>query len=198
MTDPPSTLSDAAGAQSGDPLSWERLEQRLRPWLLLRLASTRIPYGWTADDVVSATFGEMYRDIGAFEVVPGANFRGWVETIMRNQLTDLARREGAQKRRAPGLVSLHGSESADELPVHDAREHRASMIARYQELSSDFRRALAELGDEKRQIIELHLLNGLAFAEIAQRVGRNKAVTVKSIFHRTMATLRERLAHHRA
>lgn len=193
-----STMMDAFGAQNGDPLSWERLEERLRPWMQQQLASRRIAFGYTADDVVNATFGDVYRDIATFEVKEGSSFRKWVLTIMLNRVADLQRLENAKKRKAPGLRSMDQADDSSGvgLQVPDEREHRASMIARCQEITADFKHALSELDDEKRRIIELHILNGLTFDEIAREVGRNKAVTVRTIFHRTMEKVREKLKRH--
>lgn len=194
-----STLMDAFGAQNGDPLSWSRLEERLRPSMQQQLASRHIAFGYTADDVINATFAEVYRDIAKFEVKEGSNFRKWVNTIMLNCVADLQRLDNAKKRRAPGLQSLDAGGPDDpqpELQVPDERTHRASMIARYQEVASDFKNALATLDEEKQRIVELHVLNGLTFEEIAREVGRNKAVTVRAIYNRAMEKLRDKLQRH--
>lgn len=191
-----STMMDAFGAQNGDPLSWDRLEERLRPWMQQQLASRHIGFGYTADDVISSTFAHVYRDIAHFEVKPGSSFRKWVLSIMLNRVADLERRDRAKKRRAQGEVVIGPGGDGEGALVADQRVHRASMIARYQEVRSDFLAALATLDGEKRQIIELHVLGGLTFEEIAKRVGRNKAVTVRAIYNRAMDRLREQLQRH--
>ena len=146
----------------------------------------------------SPTFADVYRDIGSFKVEPGSSFRRWVLSIMLNRVADLHRRDMARKRRADGLVPIDaGDESgAGGVQVADEHSHRASMLARYQEVRADFLAALDQLDGEKRTIIELHVLNGLTFEEIADKVGRNKAVTVRAIYNRAMQKIRTELARH--
>lgn len=200
--DPPSssTVMDAFGARDGDPQSWVRLEERLRPWMQQQLARERIPGGYTADDVINITFADVYKSLDRFESRPGATFRDWVRTIMLNRLRDLWRREQRQLPRG-GLVSL-GAPGADSvcggIDVADEGAYRASMLARHQEIRTDFLAALEQLDEEKRTVLRLHVLEGLPFEAIAQHVGRNKAVTVRAIYHRAIAKVREILREHDA
>ncbi|MEZ5962521.1 MAG: RNA polymerase sigma factor [Planctomycetota bacterium] len=191
-----STLMDAFGARDGDPMSWARLEERLRPWMQQRLASERLPSGLTADDIISATFLDVYRGLVRFESRPGSTFRDWVCTIMLNRLRDVHRRE---QRRTPGsgIASLDAADSSlGGMQVADDREWRASMLARHQEIRSDFLEALSTLDEEKRTVVALHVLESMPFESIAKRVGRNKTVTVRAIYHRAMEKVRELMRRH--
>ncbi len=191
-------MADADGAQRGDPLSWARLDERLRPWLLGILASHRLPLDYSADDVVNLTFAHVYRDIWRFKVEPGSSFRSWVLSIMLNRIASLVKMANAQKRKAPGVVRLDGDDASDaQSPqVADPDAQPASMLARHAELAQAFVAAIADLDEETRRILELRVLNDMEFEAIAAIVGRAKPDTVRVIFKRAMAKIRTRMRAH--
>ncbi len=195
---PSSTMADAGGAQRGDPLSWARLDERLRPWLRGILASHRLPLAHNADDVISITFAHVYRDIWRFKVEPGSSFRTWVLSIMLNRIASLVKMENAKKRKAPGEVRIDADIDSEggKAQVADPDAEPASMLARHAELAQDFLAAIADLDPETRAILELRVLNDMEFEAIAGVVGRDKPDTVRVIFKRAMDRVRGRMRGH--
>lgn len=193
-------MADVDAAQGGDPLSWARLDERLRPWLRGILGSHRLPMGYGADDVINLTFAHVYRDFDRFRVEVGSSFRGWVLSVMLNRLASLVKMAGAQKRDAGPIGSLDrapgSTAGTPQIRDHDAEP--ASMLARHAELARDFRAAIADLDPQTRAILEMRVLNDMEFEAIAASVGREKADTVRAIFNRAMQKVRHRMRGHAA
>lgn len=91
-------------------------EQDADGWRRLVTLYSPLLYAWcrrsgleaeVAGDVVQEVFTKVARSIGDFRRDrPGDTFRGWLRTITRNQLRDLARRQ-AREPRAEGGTSAH-------------------------------------------------------------------------------------------
>ena len=67
------------------------------------------------------------------------------------------------------------------------------MLARYQELSDSLDRALLELSDKHKRVIELRMFQGKPFAEVMTAMGYTKEVTVRSLYMRAVQRLQELL-----
>ena len=68
------------------------------------------------------------------------------------------------------------------------------MLVRFKELRSALDRALEQLSDKHKRVIELRLFQGKSFAEIMPLLGYNKEVTVRSLHMRALHRLQELLA----
>jgi RNA polymerase sigma-70 factor (ECF subfamily) len=127
-----------------------------------------------AQDAAQETFLTVQRTIKRFEA--RSAFETWLLGIAHNHCRNLARK----KMRDP--MSLH---EAFEQPVHD---HAASVVENEQ-----LRCALDKLSPEHREVVLLHEIEGLTYAEVAQIAGVPEG-TVKSRLYHAFRNLREHMA----
>ncbi len=152
----------------------ERYEPRLRA-----LMRRQVRRSHDVDELVQDTFLHLHRSAADFQ--QGRPLRPWLITIALNTRREWVRR----KMRRP------------EAPLElDGRSDPAAPDARLDERRDATRqvsRALAQLSEGQRQVIELHWLGGLSMAEVARAVGASvSAVKVRA--HRGYARMRALLA----
>ena len=136
----------------------------------------------------------MVRNSGELTVVPGASFSGWVRMITHRKLNAYWRRERAKKRGGGRLRHLgEFDESGGREHFADERTPRQSMLVRYKELQDSLQKALGELSDKHKRVLELRLFQGKSFAEIMPLLGYTKEVTVRSLHMRALQRLQELL-----
>ncbi len=106
--------------------------------------------------------------------------QAWYFTIARNAAMDWLRKQnrGAQKVVATGASELRVANHADERPnVEDAvasEERREEIIVRVRE-------AIAQLPPGQRAVLEMHKLEGMSMAQVAEKLGvREGAVRVRA------------------
>lgn len=197
--DPPlsSTLRHVQNVQGdGDhDLSWSNLHGKIARWVEEATAHTNLPTDRNLDDLTQEVLLQVFKDIDAFVVEPGASFSGWVRMIAHRKLNDYWRRERSKKRGGGRLKHLGDfDETGGREHFADARTPRQSMLVRYQELSDSMRQALAGMSDKHKRVIELRLFQGKPFAQIMPELGYSKEVTVRSLYMRAMQRLQELLA----
>jgi RNA polymerase sigma factor (sigma-70 family) len=187
-----STLFHAERAQ-GDPdhPSWTDLLSRTEARVRRMLAPARLPAPYDLDDVVALTLERVYRHLPHLELRSRQSFWGWVRTVAEGALADLGRRALARKR--GGKSSVQRLAAADDttpgLQVPDRRELSASVLMRARELHDGMMQCLAGMRPETAEVLRLRLLEGCSHEEIASRIGRQHAVTVRTIFARGMRRL---------
>lgn len=197
--DPPisSTLHHVKAVQSGEDadLSWSNLHAKMIRWVEEATAGTNMPRDKSLEDVIQEVLLQVFKDIGEFKVEPGASFSGWVRMIAHRKLADCWRRERAKKRGGGRLKHLGDfDESGGREHFADEKTPRQSMLVRYQEISESLQKALCELSDKHKRVIELRLFQGKPFAEIMPLLGYTKEVTVRSLYLRALQRLQTLLA----
>lgn len=106
------------------------------------------------DDAVQNTLIGLLDRISQFE--GRASFSTWLHTVARNEAL------GVLRRKRPGAV------------LDDANDGRGAFVNRLSSIVADqqrVRRAIVELPPGQREVIELREIDGLAYEEIAQRLG---------------------------
>lgn len=191
-----STLQDvqrAQGASDAAP-SWRNLQEKIARWVGETIHGRGLPADKSQEDLTQEVLLQVFRDLGAFQVEPGASFSGWVRMIAQRKLADLWRREKSKKR-GGGRVRHLGEfdESGGREHFADANTPRPSMEARLGELHQALQNALAQLDEKDRRVLELRTLQGLSYAEIAPQIGYQKEVTVRSLHLRALQRLQELL-----
>lgn len=148
-----------------------RYEARLR-----RFVQRKVGYVNEVDELVQQTFLHLHRSRKDFRA--GAPLRPWLYTICLNVCRHHLRRKG----RRGWSVELHDGVTPT-VPPHDpVADEDAARV----------RKALAELPEHERLVIELHWLQGLAFREVAEVLGAGlSAVKVRA--HRGYKRLRASL-----
>lgn len=193
-----STLHHVKNVQGHDAdgdTSWANLHDKIVRWVDDASMGTNLPADKSRDDLAQEVLLQVFRDIDQFQVEPGASFSGWVRTITDRKLKDYWRRARAKKR-GGGKVRHLGEfdEVGGRERFADEKVERQSMLVRFAELRAAFDRALLQLSDKHKRVIELRMFQGKSFAEIAPLLGYDKEVTVRSLHMRALRRLQELLA----
>lgn len=163
------------------PESFGVVYERWAPRLHARLvAQTGDPV--LASEVVAETFAQALLHAGRFRD-PGDGSAGpWLHGIATNVLHRAWRRNAvdARARRRLGLA---------ERVVADDHADRAAERASAQARRAALQRALASVPAEQRSAVELRVVDGLEYAEIAERLGV-KAATARVRVFRGLAALK--------
>jgi RNA polymerase sigma-70 factor (ECF subfamily) len=157
-------------------------EQHVLPELelMLRVARSLTRNDADAEDLVQDTLIRAFRAIDRFD---GLHARAWLLTILRNTHINRNRRQRPELLRDPDGASRHFTE------VASAELTDASVD---QGFDAEIERALAELDEPFRRVIQLVDVEGLSYAEAAEALGV-PAGTVMSRLHRARGRIRDRL-----
>ncbi|MCA8951181.1 MAG: sigma-70 family RNA polymerase sigma factor [Planctomycetes bacterium] len=185
------------GGPADTDVSWTNLHEKCQRWVAEAAHGQNLPADRSLDDLSQEVMLQVFRDIGSFQVEPGASFSGWVRTITQRKLHDYWRRARAQKRgggKTKHLGDLDESGGRDRF--EDERVERQSMLVRFRELQDGLQHALAELSERHKRVLELRLFQGKSYAEIMPVLGYDKEVTVRSLHMRALQRLQELLGAH--
>ncbi len=192
-----STLRHVKACQGEEDtdVSWANLHEKIVRWVGEATFGQNLPTDRSLDDLTQEVMLQVFKDIGEFQVEPGASFSGWVRMIAQRKLNDYWRRTRAKKR-GGGRVKHLGDfdETGGREHFADPRTPRQSMLVRFGELQDAIQKALAELGDKHKQVLEMRLFQGKSFAEIMPLLGYSKEVTVRSLHMRALQRLQELIA----
>lgn len=192
-----STLRHVKNVQSdGDTdLSWTNLHDKMVRWVAEATHGQNLPTDKSLDDLTQEVLLQVFRDVHEFKVEPGASFSGWVRMIAHRKLNDYWRRTRAKKRGGGKQKHLSDfDETGGRERFADDRFPRQSMLVRYQELRDSLQKALGELSDKHKKVLEMRLFQGKSFAEIMPVLGYTKEVTVRSLHMRALQRLQELMA----
>ena len=135
-----------------------------------------------AEDATERTFLAALRALHTFRD-EGSTFRAWLFRIAHNTIAN-ARRSRFRRRTEPLPEGLQrAAPNADPAGlVLEAEEGRR------------VRRAVAELPDDRRQVVLLRFVDGLSSREIGQVMDRSEGAA-RVLLHRALRDLAERLGH---
>ena len=164
-----------ARARAGTAVGWEELVELCQDYLLA-MARRKMPAELRAklgaSDVVQETLLEAHRGLDSFQGQTRQELLGWLRQMVRNNLADAERRYRRIKRRADREVPIDAvgdGTAAWDLPD---RGPAPSAIYRNREEAERLARALDDLEEHHRTVLELRHRDGLSFAEIATRMQR--------------------------
>jgi RNA polymerase sigma-70 factor (ECF subfamily) len=189
-----------AGARQGHSDCLGALLEFYRNYLNL-LARTQIDLHLQAranpSDVVQETFLQACRHFGQFRGSSEKELLGWLRTILVHNLARLVEKQvKAKKRNARREVSLdhyrtvlHRSSSTFEAALISQCSSPSAQAER-RELAAMVADQLAQLPPHYRDVIVLRNLEGLAFEEVAQRMGRSPGA-VRILWLRALNQLRQ-------
>jgi len=150
----------AAGGSSGSPLATELLIEALDRFGTARHAVRRFLVDETAvDDVTQDTLVTVAQSIGTFR--GEAKLTTWLHQIARNRAVDHLRRV-----RAADPLGEDGREPG---PAPGTAARMSSLVASRHAV----RQLLDELPERYRDAVTLRDVEGLPYAEVATRLGRN-------------------------
>lgn len=140
-----------------------------------------------AEELIQETFLRCFRSLSSFNPdIPGANFRAWLYRIAIHLVRD-ERRKPAFQRALQLDIELGLDEEADKAPSPESE-------AAWSQQRAKVRRAVTALSDLPREVVVLHLYQGLSYQEIAE-VLEIPLGTVKSRMHVALEGLRKVLVH---
>jgi len=189
----PQPLREPVPAAAGDPdLADVRAAQAHRPAfeVLYRRYLDRV-YGYAfyqlgdhhdAEDATERTFMAALRALPAF-TDEGASFRAWLFRIAHNTIAN-ARRHRSRRRTEPLRDDF-------ERPAPNADP--ASLVLAADE-ARRVRRAIAELPEDRRQVVLLRFVDGLSSREIGQVMDRSEGAA-RVLLHRALRDLAGRIGH---
>ncbi len=137
----------------GDPAALCRIYEKYRDGLL-KVAAALLHDRSGVEDVLHDVFVDFAQTAGRFRL--RGSLKGYLSICVANRARDMNR--ARRRRDATSLGEM------DVPPVADGPEHAA--VSR--ELAARLDAALAELPDEQRETVVLHLQGELAFREIAR------------------------------
>jgi RNA polymerase sigma factor (sigma-70 family) len=127
------------------------------------LAFRLVRQAQVAEEIVQEAFLAVWRNPERYDRARGS-VRSWLMGTVHHRAVDAVRREQAQRRRAEQAASL--GPGAEDDPIDDVLA--AIDLPRDRRL---VRRALAELPDEQRDVIQRMYFDGLSQSQIADRTG---------------------------
>jgi RNA polymerase sigma-70 factor (ECF subfamily) len=148
-----------------------------------------------ASDVAQQAILQAHEARGQFRGTTEAEKLAWLRAILANVLAAAARRFEAQARDVGRERSLEGelerSSSRLECLLTADQTSPSQRAVRCEEVLR-LAAALTRLPQDQRQVVELHHLQGLPVAEVAEQVGRTRAAVVGLLF-RGLKKLRQLL-----
>ncbi len=164
---------DRPGPRRGDRAAFGELydacANRLHPYLVARLGSRH-----DADDVLQETFVRLAR--GRAKLGGVCNLNAYVFTVARNEAARVLKRRLHERRRVASAADLYREAVGDDRLARETAEVLAA--------------ALARLGPEQREIVELKTTGGLTLREIAEVTGLPPG-TVATRYRTAIMRLRE-------
>jgi RNA polymerase sigma factor (sigma-70 family) len=170
------TIIDAA--RTGAEWAWTNLYREMAPVVLGYLRAQQVP---DPEDLTAEVFYQVVRSLGQFDGGE-AEFRSWVLVIAHRKLIDDYRYRGRRPAQPASTELLESYASFGNV------EQEA--IDRLSE--ADFRRLLARLTPEQRDVILLRMVGGLSVPEVATAIGKRPGA-VHAMQQRALARLRKRM-----
>ncbi len=171
--------------RSGDDLAWEVLVRSSQS----RVYSVALHYlrdREEARDIAQDVFVRVYRNLGSFENREG-NFLPWILSLTRNACIDRLRRMKVRPS-VPAVPVEEGREIPDE-------RRTPEQIAIAVTEGRLVRRAMAELSDDHREMIQLREIQGLEIRQIAEMLAlpigtvKTRAMRARLALARTVLAL---------
>jgi len=166
-----------AEAQRGDPEAFGRIfDAYVGP--IHRFIASRVNRPSDAEDLTQLVFVKALEALPRYEA-RGIPFGGWLFRLARNAIIDQVR----TRRDHLSLVAAVTRETEDAGP---------EAMATLRDDLDQVARALIELTDDQREVIELRFFAGLSVHETADAMGRQDG-TVRGLQFRALAALRRSL-----
>lgn len=133
-----------------------------------------------AEDLTARTF---YRALDHIEryVDQGAPFSAWLYRIAHNLVANWHRDQSRRK-----IISL------EDIKLSVQRRHGPDQMAEQNEEKDDLLAAIRRLPPDRQQLLILKFVEGMSNAEIGKVMDRSEGA-IKSLYHRTLLSLREML-----
>jgi RNA polymerase sigma-70 factor (ECF subfamily) len=184
-------------AKAGDAAALERLLSDYRDYVRSVVGSRRphaIQSRVDASDIVQETLLLVAQHIGEFRGASEQEWLAWLARVAENEVVHQVRQHVGADCRAVGREHLpSGKDGMSRLEDWLARTQTSpSQAAQRNERACALADALTRLPDDYRRILVLRHLDGLAFAEVAGRMGRTEGAA-RVLWTRALKALRVEL-----
>lgn len=154
---------------------YERYSQRIYQYIYYRTGSEP-----DAEDLAAKTFMRAWQHMGTYDD-RGVPFSAWLYRIAHNLVANWHRDRSRRK-----IISL------DDLGRWQVNEDGPEAAALFAEDKAALLRAVRRLPADRQELLSLKFVEHLSNAEIGSVMGRSEGA-VKSLYHRTLMTLRDEL-----
>lgn len=171
-------LVDAArdGSQSAFAQLYDRYLHQVHGYVLRRVGGDR----QLAEDLVGDVFLRAWRRMGSFEW-QGRDLGAWLTTIARNRVNDHYKSARYRLDRTTDQV---------EEPAPQRGTDDPERVAVARDMARSLGRALEQLSDGHREVIELRFVHGMSVTATATALGRSTGAT-KALQYRALKALAE-------
>jgi RNA polymerase sigma-70 factor (ECF subfamily) len=203
MTSAARDASESAGdfqqwleeAHNGSKEALGRVLEVCRPFLLL-VANQQLDPGLRAkvgaSDLVQETFLEAQRDFHQFHGRTEEELLAWLRRVLLNNVADFSRQYATDKRHVQREVALAKAVPGGQAESLPDEADTPGAQARAREEGERLQRALNQLPEDYRQVIELRNYERCSYEEIGQRMGRS-AEAVRKLWARAVVQLQQLL-----
>lgn len=167
-------------AGRGDQDAWRRLIG-LYGRRVFALVKSRVRSEHVAEEITQSVFATVASKLSSGSYGEMGRFESWLFRIAMNRVRD----EGRRAKLRPNAADPETFEHA--LPSTPERGHEPDARA-----INDLRRAMEELGDTDREVVELRHHAGMSFKHIADLLGQPLG-TVLARHHRALKKLKDML-----
>jgi RNA polymerase sigma-70 factor (ECF subfamily) len=197
LADPNDTLVLIKRACKGDDQSVRRLLVLYHPRLrarLLRQMDPTMRSKLEPEDILQQVYLETFRAIGQFEYQGKDSFLRWMYAILDRKLIDEHRALRAERRDVrrevkPAPAAGQHTTYIDLMARVMADGGTPSQAVRKDEAIGVISACVASLPPHYREVIRMRFLEGMAVADVAQRLGRSIG-SIHMLCHRALRQLR--------
>lgn len=146
-------------------------------------------------DIVQQAILEAHRCEDQFKGVTEAEKLSWLRTILSNVVAAAGRHYSAQSRDVAREQSLEAKLNMSASRIEQGLIADQTTPSGYAVRAEDvlfLARALSQISEDQRQVIELHHLGGYSLADVAEELGRSQPAVAGLLF-RGLKKLRELL-----
>jgi len=136
-----------------------------------------------SEDVLQSAMVCALANLADFEFRGEAAFVGWLSAIATQQVGQLARHHGAQRR------DLAREQRVSEAPPLPAEETTVTQAAARKDERARLHDALEQLPQSDRDVILLRSFEGLAFGVVAERLGLSDQDAARYAYRRALKSL---------
>ncbi|MFI5403141.1 MAG: RNA polymerase sigma factor [Planctomycetota bacterium] len=168
---------------------FERYYEDIRPGLL-RFVTARVRDAHAADDVVQEVYAKAFRNLDRYDA--RRPFTTWIYAIARNACVDFLRRRTRDPLAGVSPNAPAPPPDLDTLPASDGWD--PALAAERRDLVEAARAELERLPDDRRAAVEMKIIDGLTYREVAEALGAPLG-TVAFWVRQSLDTIAEKLRH---
>ena len=173
-------------AKRGDGEAVRRILERFGPQIRRALGPRMAPAlraRVDSEDVLQSAMVVALANLADFEYRGEAAFVGWLSAIAAQQASQLARHHGAQRR------ATRREQRMSQAPPLQIDRTTVTQAAARRDEHARLHDAMARLREPDREVVRLRSFEGLAFGEIAERLGLADQDAARYVYRRGLKSL---------